>query len=95
MPVTFPHAPHVASVWVPQLSPTHATKLSTVAGLAICAIFLGTIAAMFAGVCLERRRPKLFGLITALAFVALVAVASLAPQVRARFPLADRLSPLD
>ena len=29
------------------------------------------------------------------AFVALVAVASLAPAVRARFPLADRLSPLD
>jgi energy-coupling factor transport system substrate-specific component len=29
------------------------------------------------------------------AFVALVAVASLAPPVRARFPLADRLSPLD
>jgi energy-coupling factor transport system substrate-specific component len=29
------------------------------------------------------------------AFVALVAVASLAPQLRARLPLADRLSPLD
>lgn len=29
------------------------------------------------------------------AFIALVAVASLAPAVRARFPLADRLSPLD
>ena len=48
MTVHFDHAAHVATMWLPQLSPTHATVVSTLAALAFCAVLIGAIAWMFA-----------------------------------------------
>lgn len=71
MTISFPNAPHVATLWLPQLQPTRATVISTVLGLALCALFATAAVVLFMVYCLEQRFSALR---TVLTFVVLVAV---------------------
>lgn len=73
MPVTFRHAAHVATVWLPELSPTRATMISALIALLFCAALIGVIAWMFAAMCLERPHPARFGALSTLAVLAIIA----------------------
>lgn len=96
MTVHFDHAAHVASMWMPQLSPTHSTVVSTIVALAFCAALIGAIAWMFAGMCLEWRHPWRAGVLTALAVVALVvAVPSMRHRVVGPSPIASATASIE
>ena len=96
MTVHFDHAAHVATMWLPQLSPTHVTVVSTLAALAFCAVLIGAIAWMFASMCLEQAHPWRFGVIAALAVVALVAaVPSMRHRVAGSAPIASATATIE
>lgn len=73
MPVTFHHAAHVATVWLPELSPTRSRTISMLVALLFVAGLTGAVAWMFAALCLDRPHPVRFGVISAVAVLALVA----------------------
>lgn len=54
MNVSFPNAPRVDTVWLPQLTPTHATVLNTVIGLALAAIFCTAVIVILMVICFEK-----------------------------------------